>query len=99
MIKWVFDFIAGSKAGQWLGEKMGLNLTEADRAELKAMSSSQATAGSIDKVMESKQIQNSQNSTKQINDNKKIDIHMHGANATPQAVAIAVADTGYSFGD
>lgn len=99
MIKWVFDFIAGSKAGQWLGEKMGLNLTEADRAELKAMSSSQTTAGSLDKVMADKQIQNAQNSTKQINDNKKIDIHMHGTNATPQAVAVAVADTGYSFGD
>lgn len=99
MIKWVFDFIAGSKAGQWLGEKMGLNLTEADRAELKAMSSSQTTAGSIDRVIEGKQIQNAQNSTKQINDNKKIDIHMHGTTATPQAVVVAVADAGYSFGD
>lgn len=60
----------------------------------------QTTNGAIDQAMQDKRIaQVSAASSKQINDNKKIDIHMHGTQATPQAVAVAIEENGYSFGD
>ncbi|WP_078440650.1 hypothetical protein [Campylobacter pinnipediorum] len=59
----------------------------------------QTTKGTIDKVISDKYTNNTQNTTRQINDNKKIDIHMHGTQATPEAVAVAVASERYSFTD
>lgn len=60
----------------------------------------QTTNGAIDQAMQDKRVaQASAASSKQINDNKKIDIHMHGTQATPQAVAVAIEENGYSFGD
>ena len=59
----------------------------------------QTTAGSVDKVAQDRREMRSQMSQNQITDNKKIDINLYGSQATPQAVAQAVSDNGYSFGD
>lgn len=59
----------------------------------------QTTAGSVDKVAQDRREMRAQTSQNQITDNKKIDINLYGSQATPQAVAQAVSDNGYSFGD
>lgn len=59
----------------------------------------QTTAGSVDKIAQDRREMRSQTSQNQITDNKKIDINLYGSQATPQAVAQAVSDNGYSFGD
>ncbi|MBR8463329.1 hypothetical protein KDD93_01925 [Campylobacter sp. faydin G-24] len=102
-IKWIFDFIAGSSVGAWLGDKMGISISEADKAELKGMSAPQLnTSGAVDSVISSQDATtkiNASNSKNTINDNKKIDIHLHGTQATPQGVALAVSENGYGFED
>lgn len=60
---------------------------------------SQTTAGSVDKIAQDRREMRAQTSQNQITDNKKIDINLYGSQATPQAVAQAVSDNGYSFGD
>ncbi|WP_141081851.1 hypothetical protein [Campylobacter concisus] len=59
----------------------------------------QTTAGSVDQVAQDRCEMRSQISQNQITDNKKIDINLYGSQATPQAVAQAVSDNRYSFGD
>lgn len=60
---------------------------------------SQTTAGSVDKIAQDRREMRAQTSQNQITDNKKIDINLYGSQATPQAVAQAVSDNGYGFGD
>lgn len=59
----------------------------------------QTTAGSVDKIAQDRREMRAQTSQNQITDNKKIDINLYGSQATPQAVAQAVSDNGYGFGD
>lgn len=59
----------------------------------------QTTAGSVDKIAQDRRETRAQTSQNQITDNKKIDINLYGSQATPQAVAQAVSDNGYGFGD
>ena len=60
---------------------------------------SQTTAGSVDKIAQDRREMRAQTSQNQITDNKKIDINLYGSQAPPQAVAQAVSDNGYGFGD
>lgn len=60
----------------------------------------QTTAGAVDQVMQDKQTAQINNKKAQtLNDNKTISINMYGTQATPQNVAAAVSENGYSFTD
>lgn len=96
MIKDIFNFMADSKLGKWISEKTGLSVGEKN---VSGAIGEQTTAGSVDQVAQDRREMRSQTSQNQITDNKKIDINLYGSQATPQAVAQAVADNGYSFGD
>lgn len=111
-IKWVFDKISNSAIGKWLGEKMGINLKGADKIEsseniinpTKSQPNQnpipvQTTQGTIDKVVQDRQAAISNQNTKTITDNKKIDINLYGSQTTPQDVALAISENSYSFGD
>ena len=96
MIKDIFNFMADSKLGKWISGKTGLSVGEKN---VSGAIGEQTTAGSVDQVAQDRREMRSQTSQNQITDNKKIDINLYGSQATPQAVAQAVADNGYSFGD
>ena len=96
MIKDIFNFMADSKLGKWISGKMGLSV---DEKNVSSAIGEQTTAGSVDQVAQDRREMRSQTSQNQITDNKKIDINLYGSQATPQAVAQAVSDNGYSFGD
>jgi len=53
----------------------------------------------VDKIAQDRREMRAQTSQNQITDNKKIDINLYGSQATLQAVAQAVSDNGYGFGD
>ena len=96
MIKDIFNFMADSKLGKWISGKTGLSVGEKN---VSGAIGEQTTAGSVDQVAQDRREMRSQMSQNQITDNKKIDINLYGSQATPQAVAQAVSDNGYSFGD
>ena len=96
MIKDIFNFMADSKLGKWISGKTGLSVGEKN---VSGAIGEQTTAGSVDQVAQDRREMRSQTSQNQITDNKKIDINLYGSQATPQAVAQAVSDNGYSFGD
>ena len=96
MIKDIFNFMADSKLGKWISGKTGLSVGEKN---VSGAIGEQTTAGSVDQVAQDRREIRSQTSQNQITDNKKIDINLYGSQATPQAVAQAVSDNGYSFGD
>ena len=96
MIKDIFNFMADSKLGKWISGKTGLSV---DEKNVSGAIGEQTTAGSVDQVAQDRREMRSQISQNQITDNKKIDINLYGSQATPQAVAQAVSDNGYSFGD
>lgn len=96
MIKDIFNFMADSKLGKWISGKTGLSVGEKN---VSGAIGEQTTAGSVDQVAQDRREMRSQISQNQITDNKKIDINLYGSQATPQAVAQAVSDNGYSFGD
>lgn len=96
MIKDIFNFMADSKLGKWISGKTGLSV---DEKNVSGAIGEQTTAGSVDQVAQDRREMRSQTSQNQITDNKKIDINLYGSQATPQAVAQAVSDNGYGFGD
>nr|WP_314889581.1 phage tail tape measure protein [uncultured Campylobacter sp.] len=96
IIKDIFNFMADSKLGKWISGKTGLSVGEKN---VSGAIGEQTTAGSVDQVAQDRREMRSQTSQNQITDNKKIDINLYGSQATPQAVAQAVSDNGYSFGD
>ena len=96
MIKDIFNFMADSKLGKWISGKTGLSVGEKN---VSGAIGEQTTAGSVDQVAQDRREMRSQTSQNQITDNKKIDINLYGSQATPQAVAQAVSDNGYGFGD
>ena len=59
----------------------------------------QSTSGAISESAEAKRQNAANNKNQTINDNKVVNITMSGSNATPQAVAKAVQNSGYSYGD
>ena len=59
----------------------------------------QSTSGAINESMESKRLNATNNKNQTINDNKVVNITMSGTSATPQAVAKAVQNSSYSYGD
>lgn len=59
----------------------------------------QSTSGAISENAESKRQNAANNKNQTINDNKVVNITMSGSNATPQAVAKAVQNSSYSYGD
>ena len=59
----------------------------------------QSTSGAINENAEAKRQNAANNKNQTINDNKVVNITMSGTNATPQAVAKAVQNSSYSYGD
>lgn len=59
----------------------------------------QSTSGAISESAEAKRQNAANNKNQTINDNKVVNITMSGSNATPQAVAKAVQNSSYSYGD
>ena len=59
----------------------------------------QSTSGAISENAEAKRQNAANNKNQTINDNKVVNITMSGSNATPQAVAKAVQNSSYSYGD
>nr|DAI29117.1 MAG TPA: minor tail protein [Caudoviricetes sp.] len=59
----------------------------------------QSTSGAINESMEAKRLNATNNKNQTINDNKVVNITMSGTSATPQAVAKAVQNSSYSYGD
>ena len=59
----------------------------------------QSTSGAINENAEAKRQNAANNKNQTINDNKVVNITMSGSNATPQAVAKAVQNSSYSYGD
>ena len=59
----------------------------------------QNTSGAISESAEAKRQNAANNKNQTINDNKVVNITMSGSNATPQAVAKAVQNSSYSYGD
>ena len=59
----------------------------------------QSTNGAISENAEAKRQNTANNKNQTINDNKVVNITMSGSNATPQAVAKAVQNSSYSYGD
>ena len=59
----------------------------------------QSTSGAINESMEAKRQNAANNKNQTINDNKVVNITMSGTSATPQAVAKAVQNSSYSYGD
>lgn len=59
----------------------------------------QSTNGAISENAEAKRQNAANNKNQTINDNKVVNITMSGSNATPQAVAKAVQNSSYSYGD
>lgn len=59
----------------------------------------QSTSGAISENAEAKRQNAANNKNQTINDNKVVNITMRGSNATPQAVAKAVQNSSYSYGD
>ena len=59
----------------------------------------QSTSGAINDSMEAKRQNAANNKNQTINDNKVVNITMSGTSATPQAVAKAVQNSSYSYGD
>ena len=59
----------------------------------------QSTSGAISENAEVKRQNAANNKNQTINDNKVVNITMSGSNATPQAVAKAVQNSSYSYGD
>ena len=59
----------------------------------------QNTSGAISENAEAKRQNAANNKNQTINDNKVVNITMSGSNATPQAVAKAVQNSSYSYGD
>ena len=96
MIKDIFNFMVDSKLGKWISGKTVLSVGEKN---VSGAIGEQTTAGSVDQVAQDRREMRSQTSQNQITDNKKIDINLYGSQATPQAVAQAVSDNGYGFGD
>ena len=58
----------------------------------------QNTKGAIKEVVASNQNYIDNKSTRQITDNKVINISMQGSNATPESVATAIRNNSYAFG-
>ena len=59
----------------------------------------QSTSGAISESAEAKRQNAANNKNQTINDNKVVNITMSGSSATPQAVAKAVQNSSYSYGD
>ena len=59
----------------------------------------QSTSGAINESVEAKRLNATNNKNQTINDNKVVNITMSGTSATPQAVAKAVQNSSYSYGD
>ena len=59
----------------------------------------QSTSGAISENAEAKRQNAANNKNQTINDNKVVNITMSGSSATPQAVAKAVQNSSYSYGD
>lgn len=59
----------------------------------------QSTSGAINENAEAKRQNAANNKNQTINDNKVVNITMSGSSATPQAVAKAVQNSSYSYGD
>lgn len=59
----------------------------------------QSTSGAISESVEAKRQNAANNKNQTINDNKVVNITMSGSSATPQAVAKAVQNSSYSYGD
>lgn len=59
----------------------------------------QSTSGAINESAEAKRQNAANNKNQTINDNKVVNITMSGSSATPQAVAKAVQNSSYSYGD
>jgi len=59
----------------------------------------QSTSGAINESVEAKRLNATNNKNQTINDNKVVNITMSGTSATPQAVAKAVQNSSYGYGD
>ena len=81
------NLVSGAK-GLWSGTKdfFGFGSDE------------QNTKGAIKEVVASNQNYMDNKSTRQITDNKVINISMQGSNATPESVATAIRNNSYAFG-